>query len=147
MIARRLMPIAIVCAMFAPTSISADENRLAQSLNHAQLALQNAFRDDDPAKIRSMFTADHQAVTPYYGTFVSTEEQLRTLSEFDFTYRIVTEPQVDVLSETVALITYESTYDGTFQDKPMPKRVAITEVWVKEGERWLQRLYQETAAD
>lgn len=139
---------ALIIAAFLMTCIAAmaDDAATKRALNEAQLALQDAFRDNDGEKIKAMMTPDHQSMTPYYGKTLTVAEQLATLSEFQFTYNVLTEPAVSLLSDTVALITYEIAYDGTFAGKPMPDHAAISEVWVKDGGRWLQRYYQETAA-
>jgi hypothetical protein len=35
-------------------------------------------------------------------------------------------------------------YKGTFQGRPLPERVFVSETWEKQDGSWRQQLYQET---
>jgi len=52
-----------------------------------------------------------------------------------------------MLGADAALVTYEQSYRGSFRGDPLPGRVFVGEVWVRSGETWLQKYYQETVIE
>ena len=53
-------------------------------------------------------------------------------------------PTIAFLGPDAAQATYEQSYRGTFKDNPLPGRVFISEIWVRDGGAWRQKFYQET---
>jgi hypothetical protein len=51
---------------------------------------------------------------------------------------------VTVLGPYAAQITYENSFKGTFDGKELPKRVFVSEIWLKQKGKWLQQFYQDT---
>jgi hypothetical protein len=133
---------AIVVVM--STAAMADDASIIAEVTAAKTTLDQAFQDRDAAKIESMVTADHLSVTSYYDVPFTTDDQLATLSEFQAHYFDFSEPTVTLFSEDAAMVTFENSYSGTFQGRPLPQRVFVSEIWEKHDGKWLQGLYQET---
>ena len=51
---------------------------------------------------------------------------------------------VKMLDATTAVIAYTATEDGQCGGQPLPKKLAISSVFVKRGGRWLGAVHQET---
>lgn len=117
----------------AKAEINAAINRLAQ-----------AFVSGDPADISALMTADHLAITPYYGRPYSVEEQVGTLDGFKFELTEMGEHHIELIDENTALVTAQSKVSGSFKGKPIPEEIFVTQIWVKREGTWLQLLYQET---
>ncbi len=90
-------------------------------------------------------TPDHVAIAPVYGGSATVEEQFALFPDFSYSaYRLSTEPSVAFLDPQTAITSYQVSLKGTFRGNPLPSPVFITEIWVKQDGKWLQRLYQET---
>jgi Domain of unknown function (DUF4440) len=140
----RVVLTVVVFALFPAILASADNAAIVAEVTQAKVALDQAFQDRDATKIEAMVTPDHLSVTSYYGVPFTTDDQLATLAEFDAHYFDFTEPTVTVFSEDSAMVTFENSYVGTFQGRPLPSRVFVSEIWQKQNGTWLQGLYQET---
>jgi len=123
---------------------SADDASVAAEIKAAMYKLNDAFAAQDVNTIESMVTADHIGVSSYYGRPFDTEEQIDTINDFKAEYFDFTDPVVTVLGPDAAQITFENSFRGTFEDKPLPPRVFVSEIWLKQDGKWLQQLYQET---
>ena len=49
------------------------------------------------------------------------------------------------LGKEAALVTYPLQMKGTYQGKPLPTKNLASAVWVKQGGKWREAYYQETA--
>lgn len=136
-----------VCLFACVSAAVADDAATIAEIENAARILDEAYAKQDAGLIEAMVTDDHRATTPYYGKTMTTAEQIATLAAFKAQIRDVAEEEVDLLGEDAALVTFEKSYEGTFEGQPLPKRVAVSAIWVKSDGKWLQRLYQETAID
>ena len=125
----------------------ADDAATVGEIKRAAKMLDEAYAKQDVALIKTMVTSDHQAATAYYGRLVTTAEQIATLDKYQARLFDVSPEEVDLLGNDAALVTFEKSYDGTFEGKPLPKRVFVSAVWEKKDGKWLQRLYQETVIE
>lgn len=141
---RYLVAAALVVALVQALPAAADDMNAANEIKEAKAILDNGFARKDSETIEKMVTADHIAATTYYGRPFTTADELATLSEFNARYFDFTELEVTMFAPDSAMITFENSYEGTFEGRPLPKRVFVTEIWFKQEGRWLQRLYQET---
>lgn len=137
----------LVCLVGLAAVAVADDAATIDEIKKAAAVLDQAYAKQDAALIKTMVTVDHSSTTPYYGKTMTTAEQIGTLNAFKTQILDVTDEHVDLLGDGAALVTFEKSYEGTFEGKPLPKRVAVSAVWVKSEGKWLQRLYQETAID
>ncbi len=126
---------------------SADDAPVAAEIKAAMFKLNDAFAAQDVNTIESMVTPDHLGVSSYYGRPLDTEEQIATIGDFKAEYFDFTDPVVTVLGPNAAQITFENSFRGTFEDKPLPPRVFVSEIWLKQDGKWRQQLYQETPID
>src|SRR5262245_30479268 len=94
---------------------SADDAATIAAVNASSNALDAAFGARDEAAIKSLMTADHVTVTPYYDGPQSVDDQIASLAELDFGQTFVTEPSVVLLSPDVALRTFTADLKGTFK--------------------------------
>lgn len=140
----KISALAMLLAATAAPSVLADDASTIAEVTAAKAILDQAFQDRDADAIESMVTPDHLSVTSYYGVPFNTDDQLATLSEFDAHYFDFSEPTITVFSDDSAMVTFENSYTGTFQGRPLPERVFVSEIWEKQGGKWLQGLYQET---
>ena len=136
--------VALVAFSNAPC---ADEASIADDVKQAQIRLDRAFVQQDSATIMAMVTPDQVAITPYLRKPVPIAGQIETLAEFKARLFDITPAVVDLIGEDAALLTFEKSYEGTFEGRPLPARVYVSSLWTKESGTWLQRLYQETAIE
>lgn len=128
----------------AGSMATADDAHLAEELKAARLTLDTAFQNGDAATIKSMVTPDHLGVTSYNPGAFATDEQIANLSKFVGKYFDFSKTKVDVLGPDAAMITFENSLSGTYNGKPLPSRVFVTEIWTRSSGKWLQKFYQET---
>jgi Domain of unknown function (DUF4440) len=142
------LPIAVLALLafgFVDASgADAADAAVVAEIKSAKSALDDAFARHDVATIKQMVTADHLAVTSYYGRPFTTADEVGTIADFKAEYFDFTDPVVTVLGPDAAQITFENSYRGTFEGKPLPPRVFVSESWLKQDGKWLQQLYQET---
>jgi hypothetical protein len=136
-----------VCLVTYSAVAVADDAATIDEIKKAATVLDEAYSKQDAALIETMVSPDHRSTTPYYGKTMTTAEQIETLEAFKSEIFDVTDEVVDLLGDNAALVTFEKSYEGTFEGKPLPKRVAVSEIWIKSDGTWLQRLYQETSID
>ena len=144
---RQIIVAGVAAIMIHALPASADEASVAAEIKAAMYKLNDAFAAQDVNTIESMVTADHLGVSSYYGRPLDTEEQIDTIGDFKAEYFDFTDPVVTVLGPNAAQITFENSFKGTFEDKPLPPRVFVSEIWLKQDGKWLQQLYQETPVD
>ncbi len=144
-----LAPLARCAAVFAitvtPIMTLADNH--IEDVVAAQYALDQAFADGDVEKIRSLVTPDHVAITPYYPSIKTTEEQIASLKEANYTLVRDGDPIYRTISEDndVVTVTVTKSYTGTWGDYQMPDRAISTSIWSLYDGKWLQNFYQETS--
>jgi hypothetical protein len=142
-------------ALFSLILLTAPVDVMAQSsdaetitaVNTASNALDEAFVVGSADTIRSLMTADHIAVTPYYDAPTPVDEMIASLPDLKYTQTIVGEPSVSLLAPDVALRTFVAELEGSFKGKPLPKRVFVNETLVNRNGEWLERFYQVTVLE
>ncbi len=122
----------------------ADDATTIAAVNASSTALDAAFTKKDAAAVKALMTPDHITVTPYYDGPQSVDDQLTSLSEYNWSQTILGEVSVALLSPEVALRTFIAELKGNFQGKPLPPRVFVNETLVKREGKWLERFYQAT---
>lgn len=125
-------------------SATADDSALAAELSQASAALDQAFVDHDRAAIEALTTDDHVAMTPFYGRPFTIPEQFAVLDRLTITQVDRSAPRLAALGPDAAMVTYENSYEGSYDGAPLSERVYVTEIWVREGGGWVQRQFQET---
>ena len=135
----------VLLASAAFASAHADDAETIAAVNASSNALDDAFAARDVDKIRSLMTADHVTVTPYYDGPQSVDDQIASLPELDYGATIVGEPSVVLLSPDVALRTFVADMNGSFKDKPLPARAFVNETLVRRDGKWIERFFQITA--
>jgi ketosteroid isomerase-like protein len=128
------------------TAWAGDEDAVA-AVNASSAALDAAFAKKDAAAIKALMTPDHITVTPYYDGPRTVDEQLASLSQYDWSETIEGEPKVALLAADVALRTFIANLKGTFKGKPLPARVFVNETLVKRDGKWVERFYQATTLE
>jgi uncharacterized protein (TIGR02246 family) len=108
-------------------------------------AIQTAFNKGDVDSVKRIMTEDH-VTTLTYAHFSNAADQLKVLSDWKFSAYKIDGLRVKALANDVALVRYQATIKGTYQDKEVPSPVQVAEVWVKRDGRWVQASYQETPA-
>jgi ketosteroid isomerase-like protein len=115
-----------------------------KEVEKALASLNEAFAKQDAAAIKRLTTADHVAVTGYYGGPQTRDEQLKSLKDLKLTEYAAGKVTVKLLGKDAALVTYPLTLKGTFQGKAVPARNFASAVWVRREGRWREAFYQET---
>ena len=131
-------------ALGAVSATRADDASELAAVGAAMQTLDTAFEKEDEAMIRSLVTADHVAIAPVYGGSATVEEQFALFPDIRYSAYDATEPTIAFLDAQTAIGNYQVSLKGTFRGNPLPSPVFITELWVKQDGKWLQRLYQET---
>lgn len=125
-------------------NVAAGDDEAVREVKEALNALNKAFEKGDAAAIKKLTTADHVAVTPYYGGAMKREEQLRTLPELKLSEYTTGKMSVRLLGREVALVTFPLTMKGTFKGRDVARNSLASAIWVKTDGRWLESFYQET---
>jgi len=133
--------VALLFTLVASAAYAADP---VQDVESAMEVLNDAFTAHDVAKIRSLMTANHLAVTPFAGK-QSLEDQLRTLPELKYDEYSAGPMSATVVSETCVLVYYTLKVKGTYQGKPLAAHSLVSAVWVRNDGKWQELHYQETA--
>jgi ketosteroid isomerase-like protein len=141
--------IALLCTalllVIPPTAGSrADDAEQIKAINAAIAALDTAFEQQDEAAIRRLTTPDHIAITPYYDGPQQLAQSLSSLKDYHVKQTMLSEPKVTLLGSDVAVRTSIAKFEGTFQGKPVPPKMFVTEIVVRRGGKWLEMLYQMT---
>lgn len=138
----------VVLAACCLVAAEGPEDRTAmQAVEKAMTALNEAFKNGDAEMVKRLMTADHVAVTSYYGGPQKLEDQLKTLSDNKVTEYKTGKMQVKLLSQDVAMVSYPLTLKATYKGKEVPVRNFVSTVWVRKGNHWLETFYQETPVD
>jgi hypothetical protein len=122
----------------------ADDADTIAAVNASSNALDRAFEQNDVKMIKELMTPDHITVTTYYDGPQSVDDQIASLPELKWDQRIVSNVNVALLADDVALRTFIADLKGSFKGKPLPAKVFATETLVKRDGKWIERFYQET---
>jgi len=143
---RKLALVFLVLGLAAGISQArAGDAETIAAINAASAALDDAFERQSAEDIKRMMTADHVAVTPYYGAPQSAAEQIASLPELKYKQTNIGDVKVDVLGPDTGMRTFTARLDGTYQGKPIPSPAFVTSIMVREDGQWRERFYQVTA--
>jgi hypothetical protein len=123
----------------------AGEPGIVAAINAASAALDDAFERQSAEDIKRMMTADHIAVTPYYGSPQTAAQQIASLPELKYEQTITGEVKVDVLGPDAGMRTFTARLDGTYKGDPIPPYVFVTSIMVRQDGMWREKFYQVTA--
>lgn len=139
-----MMALTFALALGTVSATRADDASELAAVRAAMQTLDAAFEKEDEATIRSLVTPDHVAIAPVYGGSATVEEQFALFPDIRYSGYDATDPTIAFLDPQTAITSYQVSLKGTFRGNPLPSPVFITEIWVKQDGKWLQRLYQET---
>ena len=143
---RKLALVFLVLGLAAGISQArAGDAETIAAINAASAALDDAFERQSAEDIKRMMTADHVAVTPYYGAPQSAAEQIASLPELKYKQTNIGDVKVDVLGPDTGMRTFTARLDGTYQGKPIPSPAFVTSIMAREDGQWRERFYQVTA--
>ena len=134
----------IVGLVVAAAGARADDAATIAAINASSAALDDAFERQDEAKIRSLMTSNHLAITSYYGAPMGFAEVMKTLPELKMDQTITSDVTVTLLGPDAALRTFIADIKGSYKGKPFAPRVFVTETLVRRDGKWLERQYQTT---
>jgi len=135
---------ALAVCLLPVWTATADEAESIAEVKAAVAAIEQAFADQDLPTIERMFTSDHISIATRYGGPVLLPEQFATVDRLKRTTFDVTPYHVRMIGDDAAMVTYEQSYDGTYDGEPLPPRVVVSQIWLMEEGAWKQLLYQET---
>jgi ketosteroid isomerase-like protein len=116
-----------------------------EAVDDAAAELDEAFEAQNAVAIKALMTADHLAVTPYYGAPQSVDEQITSLPDLKYEQTDVSEPKVVLLGPDTAMRTLTAKLAGTYKGLPLAEgRVFITSILVKQDGKWRESFYQVT---
>jgi len=124
--------------------MASNDAATVDEIKAAALELAKAFADQNVEAIRQLTSADHVSLAANYGKPVALDDQLAALAEFHHRPFEFSSLEVTLLGDGAALVNFENSLAGSWQGKPLPSRVYVTEIWLKRDGKWRQRLYQET---
>ena len=135
-----------VAALIAGVNLArAGEPGIVAAINAASAALDDAFERQSAEDIKRMMTADHIAVTPYYGSPQTAAQQIASLPELKYEQTITGEVRVDVLGPDAGVRTFTARLEGTYKGDPIPPYVFVTSIMVRQDGMWREKFYQVTA--
>lgn len=138
-----IMIAAAVCCLQVSAAI-ADDAATRDKIRSAVLELDKAFTARDAATIERMVTPDHLAIAARYDGEVALPEQIETVDAMRRRVSDYSPIDVTLLGDDAAFVTFEKSYAGTFEGRPLPPRVFVSEVWRRRDGTWRQWFYQET---
>jgi ketosteroid isomerase-like protein len=142
---RAHISIATAAAMlFLASAAFADDAETIESLKSDVITLDQAYADEDVATIESLLAPDFVGITARYGGPAEVEQQIAAFEDTQRKHLDHSPVEVVLLSPDIAFVTFQKTYEGTYKGKPLPPRVAVGAIWVKQDGKWLNRTYQET---
>ena len=136
--------VAVTACSFPMLPATADEAATIAEIKSAVLEIDQAYADEDVSTIKRMILPDQVSIAPRYGGAASPDAQIKAFEHLEREHFNYSPMDVALLSPTVALITFEKSYTGTYKGTTLPPRVFVSEIWLKKEEGWRQRLYQET---
>jgi ketosteroid isomerase-like protein len=113
----------------------ADEAAIIAEVNAAISALGQAFGRQDLAYIKANMTPDHISVVPYSDGPHSVAQQLALIPYLKVKETPESAPRVTVLGPNAAMRTAIVALEGTYKGEPLPPRVFVTVIMVKENGR------------
>ncbi|MHA1518353.1 MAG: nuclear transport factor 2 family protein [Alphaproteobacteria bacterium] len=142
----RALLIAVSFLIFAGVGACAQENKVAaiEAVDDVVGKLDKAFEAQDAEAVKALMTADHVAVTPYYGTPRSVDDVIASLPDLKYQQTDLSEPQVVLLGPNAAMRTLTAKAEGSFKGKSFSDKVFITSIVVKQNGKWLEKFYQVT---
>jgi len=145
----KLTSVLLVALSFQfPVVGNADEASEIAAVRAAIEGLDQAYVSGDAAAIKAGVTPEHIAIGPTYDGPVSIDQQIGFFDRIVLTEWVrTTEPEIVLLSDTVATSTFGIALEGTMDGEPLHTRAYATQIWVKRDGKWLQQLYQETALE
>ena len=139
-----ILSLAILLGLGA-VAARADDAQSIDAINKAAASLDAAFAKDDAGAVTRLMTADHIAVTPYYDGPQSVAGQVASLPALQYEQTIAGEASVAMLGPDAALRSFTAGLNGSFNGRPLPSRVFVGAIWVKQDGAWLEKFYQVTA--
>jgi ketosteroid isomerase-like protein len=115
------------------------------AINEAAAALDKAFEKQDVETVKKLMTPDHVAVTPYYDGVQTVADQIVSLPDLKYGQTVIGEVTVELLDSDAALRTFAAKLEGSFKGRSIPRRVFVSEIWVKHDGTWQEKFYQVTA--
>ena len=134
-----------ILASLGAFAARADDAETIAAINKAASALDQAFEKDDVGSVKSLMTSDHVAVTPYYDGPQSVADQAASLPDLKYGQTILGDVSVAMLGSDAALRSFSAELKGSFKGRPLPNRVFVSSVWVKQDDAWVEKFYQVTA--
>lgn len=121
-----------------------DDVATIEAVDNAAAKLDGAFEAQDAAAIKGLMTPDHIAVTHYYKTPKTVDQQLASLPDLKYQQTNLSKPKVSLLGEGVAMRTLTAELDGAFEGEPISGEVFVTSILVERDGKWLEHFYQVT---
>ena len=126
---------------------SASEEDLYAEIRPAFESLKKAFYEQDGAALKNYMTEDGLLITPFYRAALTVDEVAASLGTFKVQNHNSHQVKVIPVGPNAALMTLYTSFLGTFDGKPLPPWVFASALWVKQGDDWRVKIYQETAVD
>lgn len=138
-----LLAIALaICLLFAFAAWADD----ASEIRSAVVELDEAYAKEDVSEIQRMLVPDHVSIAARYGGAAAVAAQVETFKDLERQSLDYSAINIEFLAPDIALVNFEKSYKGSYKGRPLPARVSVSEVWLRQEDgSWLQRLYQETA--
>ena len=147
---RGRIPAAAMAAAFVfalSSAALADQASDSAAIEAQRKALGRAYEAGDADAARALMTPDQRSVTFVYDGAQTVDQQLASMKDLDMEVYDAIPPTLEMLGADAALVTYEQSYRGSYKGNPLPGRVFVGEIWVRSGNTWLQKYYQETVIE
>ncbi|WP_421726160.1 nuclear transport factor 2 family protein [Bauldia sp.] len=138
---------AIVLALVLAWPASASDAEMVAEVEATLETLKKAFVDRDGATIKQIMTEDGLLITPYYHAAMTPDEVAANLSTLLIESHASHQVNVRPLGPGRSLMTLYTSFEGTYDGRPLPRWVFSSAVWVRRDDGWRVELYQETVVD
>ncbi len=122
----------------------ASRSKAEKEITAALKKLNQAFKTQDAAAIKRLFTADHLSIQPYYSKPQKKEVVLKNLEKFKITKQTIGKFTIRFPSKSVALVTYRMSIEGSYRGRPLFSPNLVSCIWVNHEGAWKEAFYQET---
>lgn len=137
----------LMSVLFIGNGMAEDPPPSQAAIKAAVAELVEAFEKRNAAGIRALMTEDHRAVSPNYGRAYTVSDQIDTLPDLIYEVTDISNETFSVLDDNAVLLTARFRVEGSFQGKPLPQHIFVSQIWIRDNGQWKQKLYQETAID
>lgn len=151
MIAGRILPLALLTALAvtlagpAPAAAQDDLEGLTHELEHLERTMWHSWATHDAAAFQENIVENSVNIGPW-GTVTGKEAIVAMVANNSCALEDAqfSDWKANQVSDETVILTYNAVQKGSCQGAPLPERVAVSSVYVRQDDRWMSASYHET---